>query len=71
MSNLKWPLAAIGLCVVVFCGIVVLTDEPGVTRGNYGRIRQGMHKSEVEALFGAPASDMGTLPTKWLGLFLT
>jgi hypothetical protein len=71
MTRRKWPLAVSGLCIVAIFGILALPAEPAVTRANYARVRVGMHKSDVNALFGAPEKDWGMLPSKWLGLIMT
>ena len=70
MTKMKWPLIVAGFCVITFLVIVALPAEPGVTRTNYSRIRPGMHKSEIEALFGSPGCGPAEVPQKWLGLFL-
>jgi hypothetical protein len=48
--------ALVGLAVVVAAGVVVLWPRPPsrITRENYGLIREGMTRAEVEAILGPP-----------------
>lgn len=46
--------AAGGLMVAVGCVSLTATDQPGVTRANFNRVREGMSRGDVEAIFGRP-----------------
>ena len=58
------------LICVALLSIAALPSDPGVTRPNFGRVRVGMARSEVEAIFGGPPARMDTLDSRWIGLFL-
>jgi hypothetical protein len=55
-----------GLAAVVAAGVVVLWPRPPsrVTQENFGRIREGMSRAEVEAILG-PAGDYRTGPSTY------
>jgi hypothetical protein len=47
--------AVIAACACFVLGaLTMLPPRPGVTKGNFDRIKHGMTKAEVESLFGPP-----------------
>jgi hypothetical protein len=56
--------AAVGLAVLVAVGAFAAWPRPDrVTRENCDRIRKGMSRAEVEAIFGGPPGDYRTVET--------
>jgi hypothetical protein len=48
-------IAALPLAIVVTFGVVaMLPPRPGVTKGNFDRIQNGMTLGEAEEIFGSP-----------------
>ena len=66
MRRPKLLLALAGLGVAVAVGVVVLWPQPGdrITRENFDRIREGMSRAEVEAIFGGRPGDYRTVRTE-------
>ena len=70
MLKKRW-LAALALTPGFVClGLLVFTllfpPEPGVTRGNFNRVRNGMTKAEVEQVLGPSASDAKLGEKNWV-----
>jgi hypothetical protein len=60
------PLVALAGLAAVAAGAVVLWPRSGdrITRENFDRIREGMSRAEVEAIFGGPPGDYRTVRTE-------
>jgi hypothetical protein len=58
-------IASLPLAVLVIIGVLaMLPARPGVTKGNFDRIENGMTLAEVDKIFGKPGSFGNDLPTR-------
>lgn len=68
MRTLK-SMMSLGAVPCLFCiglGVMLaLPPEPGVTRSNFGRVKVGMSKADVESIFGGPANDTAPNGKTW------
>jgi hypothetical protein len=64
MRRWKLLVTLVGLAVIVAAGVVVLWPRPSrITRENFGRLKPGMTRADVEAILG-PAGDYQTGETE-------
>jgi hypothetical protein len=72
MRCTKWLIGVTSLYCLGLLVLAAIPPTPGVTRGNFYRLRIGMTKAETETIFGGKANEpFTTRHNGVLGFFLT